>query len=208
MSTHLAELARRHAHEIFSRQDAKKFLDRAGTDNPRIVEDLVPKLLPLATIQRVLQNLLRERVSIKDAGSILEGLSEAAVVTRNPVLLTEYVRQALRRSVVGPLLNGKGELPVYFLDGALEATIEQAVEHSENTSHLNLPPSRVSELIEAVRGTAADGQANWVLLTSAGARSFVRQMLEAQHPLLTVLSHGEVPPGTRVVSLGVLKGAK
>lgn len=208
MSTHLAELARRHAHEIFSRQDAKKLLDRVAADNPRIVEDLVPKLLPLATVQRVLQNLLRERVSIKDAGTILESLSEAAVVTRNPILLTEYVRQTLRRTMVSPLLNAKGDLPVYFLDGAVEAAIEQAVEHGENTSHLNLPPQRVSELLEAVRGTSVDGQANWVLLTSAGARSFVRQMLEAQHPLVTVLSHGEVPPGTRVISLGVLKGAK
>lgn len=208
MSTHLSELARRHAHEIFSRQDAKKFIDRAAADNPRIVEDLVPKLLPLATLQRVLQNLLRERVSIKDAGSILESLGEAAVVTRNPVLLTEYVRQTLRRALVGPLLNAKGDLPVYFLDGALEAAVEQAVEHSENTSHLNLSPQRVSELLEAVRAASVDGQANWVLLTSAGARSFVRQMLEAQHPLVTVMSHGEVPPGTRVISLGVLKGAK
>jgi flagellar biosynthesis protein FlhA len=208
MSTHLSELARRHAHEIFSRQDAKKFVDRVGSDNPKLVEDLVPKLLPLATVQKVLQNLLRERVSIKDAGSILESLSEAAVVTRNPVLLTDYVRQALRRALVGPLLNAKGELPVYFLDGALEATVEQAVEHGENTSHLNLPPARVSELLEAVRGAALEGQANWVLLTSAGARSFVRQMLEPQHPLLTVLSHGEVPPGTKVISMGVLKGVK
>ena len=206
MSTHLAELARRHAHEIFSRQDAKRILDRIAAENPRMVEDLVPKLLPLATVQRVLQNLLRERVSIKDAGSILESLSEAAVVTRNPVLLTEYVRQALRRSLITPLLDTKGDLPVYFLDDAVESSIEQAVEHSENTSHLNLPPQRVSELLESVRGVAVDGQANWVVLASAGARYFVRQMLEVQHPLVTVVSHGEVPPGTRVVSLGVLKG--
>jgi len=208
MSTHLAELARRHAHEIFSRQDAKRILDRIAAENPRIVEDLVPKLLPLATVQRVLQNLLRERVSIKDAGSILESLSEAAVVTRNPVLLTEYVRQALRRSLITPLLDTKGDFPVYFLDDAVESSIEQAVEHSENTSHLNLPPQRVSELLESVRGVAVDGQANWVVLTSAGARYFVRQMLEVQHPLVTVVSHGEVPPGTRVVSLGVLKGVR
>ena len=208
MSTHLSELARRHAHEIFSRQDAKKILDRVASENPRIVEDLVPKLLPLATVQRVFQNLLRERVSIKDAGSILESLSEAAVVTRNPVLLTEYVRQTLRRSLVSPLLNANGEMPVYFLDGAVEASIEQAVEHSENTSHLNLSPQRVSELLEAVRGVSVEGQTNSVLLTSTGARYFVRQMLETQHPLVTVLSHGEVTPGTKVVSLGVLKGAR
>lgn len=207
MSTHLSELARRHAHEIFSRQDAKKLLDRVAVDNPRTVEDLTPKVLSLAAVQRVLQNLLRERVSIKDAGSILESLSEAGVVTKNPVLLTEYVRQTLRRGLVSPLLNADGDLPVYFLDGTVETAIEQAVEHCENTSHLNLAPRRVSELLDAVRASTVDGQSNWVLLTSAGARYFVRQMLEAQHPLVTVLSHGEVPPGTKVVSLGVLKGA-
>ena len=102
-----AELVRRHAPELFSRQDAKKFLDRVAIDHPKVVEDLVPKLLPLSTVQRVLQNLLRERVSIRDAVTIVEALGEAAVTTRNPVLLTEYVRQALRRIVVKPYLESE-----------------------------------------------------------------------------------------------------
>jgi len=97
LGTHLSELIRRHAHELLSRQDAKRLLDRVAVEHPKVVEDLVPKLLPLASVQRVLQNLLRERVSIRDAVSILEALGEAATATRNPVLLTEYVRQALRR---------------------------------------------------------------------------------------------------------------
>ena len=117
-------LIRRHAHELFSRQDAKKLLDRVAEDNPSVVEDLVPKLLPLALVQRVLQNLLRERVSIRDAVSILEALGEAAAMTKNPVLLTEYVRQAIRRMVVKPYLNRAGELPAYFLDPALERSVE------------------------------------------------------------------------------------
>ena len=108
LGTHLAELIRRHAHELFSRQDAKKLLDRVAVENPKVVEDLVPKLLPLATVQRVLQNLLRERVSIRDAVSILEALGEAAASTRNPMLLTEYVRQAIRRTVVKPYLKPDG----------------------------------------------------------------------------------------------------
>ncbi len=208
LGTHLSELVRRHCHEILSRQDAKKVVDRVAEENPRVVEDLVPKLVPMTTVQRVLQNLLRERVSIKDAGSILEALSEGAAVTRNPVLLTEYVRQALRRTLAKPLLNGQGELPVYFLDASMERGIEQAVEHGETASHLNLAPQRVSELMEAARGAASQGQSAWTLLTSAVARYFVRQMLEASHPQVSVISHGEVPPGTRVVSLGVLKGVQ
>lgn len=208
MTTHLSELVRRHCHEIFSRQDAKKVLDRVSEENPRVVDDLVPKLLPLPTVQRVFQNLLRERVSIKDANTVLESLGEAAGVTRNPLLLTEYVRQSLRRSLVKPHLNANGELPVFFLDPELERTIEQAVEHGETTSHLNLPPQKVGELLEAARSAVNSGQPGWAMLASAGARSFVRQMLEANHPQITVLSHGEVPPGTKVVSLGVLRGAK
>ena len=94
MSTHLTELVKRFAHELFSRQEARKLLDRVSAENAKVVEDLVPKLLPLATVQRVIQNLLRERVSIRDAVSILEALGEAAPSTRNPVLLTDYVRQS------------------------------------------------------------------------------------------------------------------
>ena len=140
LGTHLAELIRRHAHELFSRQDAKRLLDRVAVEHPKVVEDLVPKLLPLAAVQRVLQNLLRERVSIRDAVTILEALGEAAATTRNPVLLTEYVRQAIRRIVVKPYLNSTGELPAYLLDASLEQTVESAVEHGEQTSHLTLNP--------------------------------------------------------------------
>src|SRR6185503_834302 len=105
LGTHLSELIRRHAHELFSRQDAKKLLDRVSVDHPKVIEDLVPKLLSLASVQKVMQNLLRERVSIRDAVSVLESLGEAAAVTRNPILMTEYVRQGIRRNVVKPYMN-------------------------------------------------------------------------------------------------------
>ena len=114
LGTHIAELARRHAHELFSRQDAKKVLDLVAVEQPKVVEDLVPKQLPLSVVQRVLQNLLRERVSIRDTGSILEALGEAALSTRNLVLLTEYARQAIRRTVVKRYLDASGNLPAYF----------------------------------------------------------------------------------------------
>ena len=108
MGTHLSELIRSYAHELFSRQDAKRFLDRVAAEHPKVVEDLVPKLLPLSAVQRVLQNLLRERVSIRDSVTIVEALGEAAVTIRNPILITEYVRQCLRRIVVKPYLKKTG----------------------------------------------------------------------------------------------------
>src|SRR5581483_9480673 len=134
LGTHLSELIRRYAHELFSRQDAKKILDRVALDHPKVVEDLVPKLLSLAQVQRVFQNLLRERVSIRDAVSVLEALGEAGATSRNPVLLTEFVRQSIRRTVVKPFLNANGELPAYFLDPGLEQMFESAVEHGEQHS--------------------------------------------------------------------------
>jgi flagellar biosynthesis protein FlhA len=204
LGTHLAELVRRYAHELFSRQDAKKLLDRVAEENPKLVEDLVPKLLPLAVVQKVLQNLLRERVSIRDAASILEALGEAAPITKNTILLTEYVRQAIRRQVVKPLLDQTGDLMAHFLDPAIEQAIESAVEHTENSSHLNLSPQRVRDIQERIKKCCGSPDTQTVMLTSSGSRYFVRQMTESTSPNLTVLSHNEMPPGNRIVSLGTV----
>ena len=205
LGTHLGEVIRRHAYELFSRQDAKKVLDRVAEENPRVVEDLVPKLLPLATVQKVLQNLLRERVSIRDAGSILEALGDAGTVTRNPVLLTEFVRQAIRRMVVKPYLNANGDIAGWFLDPGLEREIETGVEHAESTSHLNLAPQRLRDIVERITRAVGSPETPVVLLASSGARFVLRQLTESSVPNLAVLAHNEIPSGVRVLSLGVVK---
>jgi flagellar biosynthesis protein FlhA len=202
LGTHLAELIRRHAHELFSRQDAKKLLDRVAVEHPKVVEDIVPKLLPLAAVQRVLQNLLRERVSIRDSASILEALGEAATSTRNPVLLTEYVRQSIRRTVVKPYLNRAGELPAWFLDPAIEQAVEGAVEHGEQNSHLGLAPQTMRDILHRISNRLAQPEMPVVAITSSGARYFLRQMAEPSLPNLFFLAHNEVPPGLKVVSVG------
>jgi len=202
LGTHLSELIRRHAHELFSRQDAKKLLDRVGVEHPKEVADLVPKLLSLAVVQRVLQNLLRERVSIRDAVSILEALGEAAGATHNPVLLTEYVRQAIRRTVVKPYLNRAGDLPAWFMAPAIEQSIEAAVEHGEHSSHLTLAPQAIREILNRVAIRVPSPEAPVVAITSSGARYFLRQLAEPTLPNLFFLAHNEVPPGLRVQSLG------
>jgi flagellar biosynthesis protein FlhA len=204
LGTHLGEVVRRHAHELFSRQEAKKLLDRVNEDNSKVVEDLVPKLLPLAVVQKVLQNLLRERVSIRDAVSILEALGESAPITKNTVLLTEYVRQAIRRQVIKPLLEPSGDISAYFLDSALEQSIECAVEHTENSSHVNLSPQRIREIQERLKKCCNPQDAPGVIVTGSAARYFVRQIMESITPNLSVLSHNEIPPGHRVVSLGTV----
>jgi flagellar biosynthesis protein FlhA len=205
LGTHLSEIIRRHAHELLSRQDTKKLLDRVTEEHPRVVEDLVPKLLPLAAVQRVLQNLLRERVSIRDSVSILEALSEAAAITKNPVLLTEYVRQAIRRVVVKPYLNASGDLPAFFLEPALEQMVESAVEHGEQSSHWNLSPQAVREILERIRKAVGAPESPVVAIASAGARPFLRQLTEPSVGNLFFLSHSEIPSGVKVVSLGVIQ---
>jgi len=204
MGTHLAELVRRHAHELFSRQDTKNFCDRVAQTNPKVVEDLVPKMLSLSVIQRVLQNLLRERVPIRDSVTILEALSEGAQMTKNPVLLTEYVRQAIRRTIVKPYLNQRGELPAWLMDAGIEQKIESAVEHGEQNSMLMLPPQGVREVLQRIEAKVPKPETPTVVITGSGARHFLRQITEAGMPNLIVLSHNEVPPNVKVMSLGVL----
>jgi flagellar biosynthesis protein FlhA len=180
-------------------------LDRVAEDNPKVIEDLVPKLLPMAIVQKVFQNLLRERVSIRDSVTILEALGEAAAMTKNPILLTEYVRQAIRRLVVKPYLNPSGELPAFFVDPKIEQTIESAIEYNENNSHINLAPMKIREVLERVSRAVGAADTAMAVVTSSAARYFLRQMIEGSLPNLSILSHNEIPPGVRVVSAGLIQ---
>ncbi|MFL6414950.1 MAG: flagellar biosynthesis protein FlhA [Bryobacteraceae bacterium] len=204
IGTHFSELLRQYSSEMFGRQDAKMFCDRISQDNPKVVEDLVPKLLTLASVQRVLQNLLRERVSIRDGVSILEALGEAAGTTKNPVLLTEFVRQSLRRTVVKPYLNQKGELPAYIMDNSTEQAVESAVQHSEANSICILSPQIVREIVSRFERKFERREIPAAVLTSVGARYFLRQMTEPSLSNVFFISHNEVPAGVKIQSLGVI----
>jgi len=165
---------------------------------------LVPKLLSLSAVQKVLQNLLRERVSIRDGVSILEALSEAALTTKNTVLITEFTRQAIRRTVSKPYLNQKGELPAFFLEPALEQSIESAVQHTDQNSIIVLSPQVVREIVTRIERKLGKREMPTALLTAAGGRFFLRQMLEPSLPNIFPLSHNEVPAGVKILSLGVI----
>jgi flagellar biosynthesis protein FlhA len=135
----------------------------------------------------------------------LEALGEAAALTRNPVLLTEYARQAIRRILVKPYLNASGDLSAYFLDPALEKVIESAIEHSEQASHVQLHPDRIRDLAERMSCTAGGPENPAVLVTGSASRYFVRQLLEGTLPNVAVISHNEVPPGAKILSLGIVQ---
>ena len=205
MGTHLMEIVRRHAFELFSRQEVKRMLDRVATEHSRAVEDLVPKLLPLAIVHKVLQNLLREQVSIRDTPSILEALGEAAMTTKNPVLLTEYVRQSIRRAVVHPYLNPAGDLPAYLVEASLEESVSSCVEHGEHTSHLNMTPQAIRNFLTKLARSLNGVEAPVAIVTSSGCRHFVRLLSEASVPNAFFFSHNEIPPSIKVVSLGVIQ---
>jgi flagellar biosynthesis protein FlhA len=202
LGTHLTEIVRRHAYELFSRQDTKNFCDRTTATNPKVVEDLVPKMLSLSVVQRVLQNLLRERVPIRDSVTILETLSEGAQMTKNPVLLTEYVRQAIRRAIVSTHVTPQGEIPAFLVEPASEQTVESAVEHSEHNSVLGLAPQSARELVSRVTRKLERPDSSAIILVNPAIRYFVKQLLESAFPDVTVLSHSEVPPEVKVKSLG------
>ncbi len=204
IGTHLTEVVRRHAHELFSRQDTKAFCDRVAQENPKVVEDLVPKLLQLAAVQRVIQNMLRERVPIRDAVGILEALGEGAQSSKNPVLLTEYVRQAIRRGIVRPLMNPQGELSAYVLDPSIERAIESCIEHAELNSVITMAPEGIRDILGRL-GRKIDKAESAVVIASAGSRYFLRQIVEATLPNLTVLSQNEISPEVKVRSRGVIE---
>lgn len=202
VGTHFSETMKRSAAEIFTRQDTKRYVDRVAEETPKLVEDLVPKLLPLGTVQKILQNLLRERVSIRDGVSILEAMSEGGAMTRNPTLITEFVRQAIRRTITKQMLTTGNELNAWLLNPELEQELEAAVEHGEFNSHLTAPPARIRDLLSRCRQVFANPMASAVILTGSNARFFVRQLTEPSFPNLSVVSHSEIASGIQVNSLG------
>lgn len=204
VGTHFTEVVRKHASELLTRQEAKRIIDRIAQDNAKLIEDLVPKQISLATVQKVFQNLLRERISIRDVVTILESLAEAATMTKNTVLMTEFVRQSMKRSIVRPLLTGS-DLAVYFVDNEIEKRIEGAVDHGEYSSHLNLPPQEIRQIIDKFLRVFTANQSNSVVLCSSQARYFLRQIVENSLPALSIVSHSEIPPGIRIACLGAVK---
>lgn len=126
-------------------------------------------------------------------------------MTKNPILLTEYARQAIRRMLVRPYLNASGELPAFFVNSQIEHAIEKAIEYSEQASHINLPPQKIREILDKVTRTVGAGDSPMAVVTSSAARFYLRQMIEGQIPNLAILSHNEIPGGVKVVSMGLIQ---
>jgi len=207
LATHLAEVIKQHAHELLTRQETKRLLDALAETQPKLVEELVPKLLSLGEVQKVLQQLLREQVSIRDLVTILETVLDTAPMTKSPVLLVEVVRQALSRALVQPLLSEDGKLTVVQLDSTMEEQIAQAFDPQAVSRPNTLQPSLVRRILEGLRSLFGDqiSTACPVVLCSSPARFHLRRLLEPFLPKLVVLSPAEIPTVVPVQSLGVVR---
>jgi len=211
LATHLAEVVKQHAHELLSRQETKRLLDRLAESHPKLVEELVPKILSLGEVQKVLQQLLREQVSVRDLPAILETLLDVAPSSKNPVILVESVRQALARALVRPLLSEGGGLRVLTLDHTLEEELGRAFSTqtaaTAATAQNALQPPIARRILEGIRQLAGEqiAIASPVLLCATPARYYLKRLLEPFLPKIVVLSPLEVPPVIEVQSLGVLR---
>jgi len=208
LATHLAEVVKQHAHELLSRQEVKRLLERLAESHPKLVEELVPKVLSLGEVQKILQQLLREQVSIRDLPAILEALLDVAPATKSPVVLVESVRQSLGRALVRPLLSETGGLRVVTLDHALEEELGRAFGAPLPPSGMaGLQPPFARRIFDGMRRLAGEQVAvtSPVLLCSTPARYHLKRLLEPFLPKVVVLSPLEVPPVVEVQSIGVLR---
>ena len=208
IATHLAEVVRRHAHEVLTRQETKRLLDALGDTYPKLVEELVPRVLSLGETEKVLQQLLREQVSIRDLPTILETLIDASATNRSLVALVEAVRQSLGRALVQPLLQEDGKLKVVALDPALEDEINRTFEPQAAAGRsVAMQTGFLRKVLDGLRRVAGEqfAVASPVVLCGTPARFHLRRMLEPFVPRIVVLSPAEIPPVVSVQSMGVVQ---
>jgi flagellar biosynthesis protein FlhA len=195
IATHLTEIVRNNAHDLLGRQDVQHLIDNLAKTSPKAVEELIPNLLSLGVVQKVLQNLLRERISIRDLLSIVETLADFAPMGKDPDLLTEYVRQKIAKGMLAPYLQEGKVLQVTTLDRTLEEIISKNIKHTEHGAYLALDPKLVQEIVQSVskeveKQVAINTQP--VIMTSPNLRRHFRKLIESSLPTVLVVSHSEI----------------
>ncbi len=208
LATHLGELIKQNAHELLTRSETKRLIDRVNDAYPKLIEELIPKLMTLGEVQKVLQQLLREQVSIRDLGTILETLVDVAAVNKNPIALVESVRHSLGRALIRPLLDERGELKVVTLDNSIEEEcIRAANQQPQAMSSGALQLSVARRVLDGLRTIFGEHvvTAPPVLLCSSPGRFYLRRLLEPFLPKIIVISPTEIPPVTPVQSVGLVR---
>ncbi len=206
--THLREIIKNYGYELLGKQETQRLLDNLAKTHPRVVDDLIPNQLTLSQVQKVLQNLLRERVSIKDLQTILETLSEYASVTKDPDLLTEYVRQALSRQITKSAQNPDSTITAILFDPAVEKTLIESLQTTPQGINFAFDPVLMEKLIEKIKNIADEATIKGyqpVLICSQAIRRFVRRTLERIAPSLPVISPQEIASGVKILMLATVK---
>jgi len=204
LSTHLSETVRAFLPDLLSRQQVKEMVDQVAQSSPRLIEDLVPKLVSLGEIQRVLRQLLRERVPVRDLPTILEAIADAATVTKDPDAINESVRAAIGRAICRPYQTEKGELPVIGVAPVLEERLLASLVRTDHGAVLALDPQQAQNIASRIARALEQAVAQPVLLCSPTLRPHLWRLFARVLPHLGVLSHNEVPAHIPVVSIATL----
>ncbi|MGD8892271.1 MAG: flagellar biosynthesis protein FlhA [Desulfobacterales bacterium] len=208
MATHLTELLRKHASELLGRQEVQNLLDNLSKSYPKVVEELVPNLLSLGIVQKVMQNLIRERISIRDLLTIVETLADYAVLTKDPDLLTEYVRNKLSRSIISPYIGEDGFLKLITMDQNVEDLLIQGIQNADHGSYLSIDPKIADSIIASIKKESEKAMSKNIqpiLLTSPVIRRHLKKMVEYFVPSLMVLSQSELLSDIGFKSIGKVR---
>jgi flagellar biosynthesis protein FlhA len=201
--THLSELVKRHSPELLTRQDVQRLLDGLAKEHPKVVEELIPHHLTLGGVQKVLQNLLREDVPIRDLLTVVETLADYAPNSKDVDELTEHVRQALARTITAAFRASDGVIPVMTFDPQIERMIRERVQEG-----ISIEPQAAQRIMTAVQRSVENFAKRGLLpvfLTAAGIRRHLRQLIAHYLPQTAVLSHNEIADGVKIQSLGVIR---
>jgi flagellar biosynthesis protein FlhA len=209
IATHLTEIVKRNAFELLGRQETQNLLDAVKAQAPALVAEIVPTVLTVGHVQKVLQNLLRERVSVRDLRTILETLADYGPTVKDPELLTEYARTALRRAISKGYQDADGKIPVIALDHRFEEALAGSIQRTEHGSFLSLAPQIAQKALQALARAAEDASLqNYtpIVLTAPGVRLPLRKLSEKVLPSLVVLSHSEVEGPIKTLKVVGLEG--
>lgn len=207
VSTHLTEVIKAHAHELLGREETKQLVDHLKESYPTLVEDVTPNPLSLGDIQKVLSNLLKENVSIRNLPVIFETLAEYGNLTKDMTLITEYVRQSLSRQITKQYAPDGETLYVATLSAEVEKKISEAVQQTEHGNYISMPPEESQQIVEAIHKEAerlGEMGRSPIILCSPAVRMYVRQLTERVLPQVPILSYNELEPNVEVQSVGVV----
>ena len=204
LSTHLSETIRTFLPDLLSRQQVKEMLDMVGSSSPKLVEELVPKIVSVGEVQRVLRQLLRERVPVRDLVTILEALADVASVTKDGDAITEAVRSAIGRTICKAYQNDRGEISVIGVASSLEERLMSSLVKTEQGAVLAVDPQQAQSIAGRIARALEQAVAQPVLLCSPALRPHLYRMFSRVLPHLGVLSHAEVPPHVHVVPVATL----